>query len=194
MEQKRCGWVNKDPLYINYHDHEWGVPVHSEHKLFELLVLEGAQAGLSWYTVLQKRENYRQAFDGFDPQIVAAYDEAKVAELLGNPGIIRNRLKVRAAITNAQAFLKVQEEFGSFDAYIWRFIGGMPLCNSWRSLGEVPASTPESDAMSKDLKKRGFKFVGSTICYAYMQATGMVNDHTIECMLYEGAEAGERTL
>ncbi|MFD0678929.1 MULTISPECIES: DNA-3-methyladenine glycosylase I [unclassified Paenibacillus] len=189
MEQKRCGWVNEDPLYMSYHDHEWGVPVHDEHKLFELLVLEGAQAGLSWYTVLKKRESYRQAFDGFDPQIVAAYDEAKAAELLANPGIIRNRLKVQAAITNAQAFLRVQEEFGSFDAYIWRFIGGKPLCNGRRTLAEVPASTPESDAMSKDLKKRGFKFVGSTICYAYMQATGMVNDHTMECMAYEGVEA-----
>jgi DNA-3-methyladenine glycosylase I len=176
---------------MNYHDHEWGVPVHDEHKLFELLVLEGAQAGLSWYTVLKKRDHYRQAFDGFDPNQVAAYGEAKAAELLENPGIIRNRLKVQSAITNAQAFLKVQEEFGSFDAYIWRFVGGKPVINSWRHSGEVPARTAQSDVMSKDLKKRGFKFVGTTICYAFMQASGMVHDHTMDCMLYAGAEARE---
>jgi DNA-3-methyladenine glycosylase I len=184
MEQRRCGWVNDDPLYMDYHDKEWGVPVHADTKLFELLVLEGAQAGLSWYTVLKKRDNYRRAFDGFDPHKVAAYDEAKVAELLGDAGIIRNRLKVQAAITNAQVFMRVQQEFGSFDAYIWRFVGGEPIRNHWHSLREVPATTPQSDAMSKDLKKRGFKFVGSTICYAFMQASGMVNDHTTECMLY----------
>jgi DNA-3-methyladenine glycosylase I len=184
MEQKRCGWVNEDPLYIQYHDDEWGVPVHDDLKLFEMLILEGAQAGLSWYTVLKKRENYRHAFDRFDPSIVANYDNDKVEELLGNPGIIRNRLKVQATIANAKAFLKIQDEFGSFDAYIWKFVGGKPILNQWERLSEVPASTPQSDAMSKDLKKRGFKFVGSTICYAYMQATGMVNDHTKECKLH----------
>lgn len=184
MKQMRCRWVNEDPLYRDYHDYEWGVPVHDDRKLFELLILEGAQAGLSWYTVLKKRDPYREAFDGFDPQRVAAYDEAKVDELLANPGIIRNRLKVQAAVANAQSFLKVQEEFGSFDAYIWRFVGGQPIVNDWKHISDVPATTPQSDAMSKDLKKRGFKFVGSTICYAYMQAAGMVNDHTEECMLY----------
>lgn len=181
----RCAWVNDDPLYIDYHDHEWGVPVHDDRKLFEFIVLEGAQAGLSWYTVLKKRENYRQAFDGFDPRKVAEYGEAKVEELMNNPGIIRNRAKIQAAIANARCFLKVQEEFGSFDAYMWRFVGGKPIVNHWRSIREVPATTPESDAMSKDLKKRGFKFVGSTICYAHMQACGMVNDHTMDCAFYD---------
>lgn len=181
----RCAWVNDDPLYIDYHDHEWGVPVHDDRKLFEFIVLEGAQAGLSWYTVLKKRENYRQAFDGFDPRKVAEYGEAKVEELMNNSGIIRNRAKIQAAITNARCFLKVQEEFGSFDAYMWRFVGGKPIVNHWRSIREVPATTPESDAMSKDLKKRGFKFVGSTICYAHMQACGMVNDHTMDCAFYD---------
>jgi DNA-3-methyladenine glycosylase I len=181
MKPARCAWVNDDPLYIDYHDHEWGVPVHEDRKLFEMLILEGAQAGLSWYTVLKKREGYRQAFDGFDPDKVAAYDEAKTVELLDNAGIIRNRLKIRSAITNAQCFLQVSEEFGSFDAYIWQFVGGAPIRNRWRTMSEVPATTPQSDAMSKDLKKRGFKFVGSTICYAFMQATGMVNDHTLAC-------------
>lgn len=183
-EITRCGWVNEDPLYKDYHDYEWGVPVHDDRKLFEMLILEGAQAGLSWYTVLKKREHYRVAFDGFDPELVAQYDEAKVAELLSNEGIIRNRLKVRAAVTNAQAFLKVREQFGSFDAYIWQFVGGSPIQNHWSSLREVPASTPQSDAMSKDLRKRGFKFVGTTICYAFMQATGMVNDHIVDCIAY----------
>jgi DNA-3-methyladenine glycosylase I len=184
MQEIRCGWVNEDPLYIHYHDHEWGVPVHDEHKLFELLVLEGAQAGLSWYTVLKKRDNYRKAFDGFDPNKVAAYDEVKAAELLQNEGIIRNRLKVQAAITNAQAFLKVQQEFGSFDSYIWSFVGHQPIVSHWGTLSEVPATTSQSDAMSKDLKKRGFKFVGSTICYAFMQAAGMVNDHIASCIAH----------
>ncbi|WP_079909917.1 DNA-3-methyladenine glycosylase I [Paenibacillus sp. 32352] len=183
-EITRCGWVNEDPLYKDYHDHEWGVPVHDDRKLFEMLILEGAQAGLSWYTVLKKREHYRLAFDGFDPELVAQYDEAKMAELLSNEGIIRNRLKVQAAVTNAQAFLKVREQFGSFDAYIWQFVGGSPIRNQWSSLREVPASTPQSDAMSKDLRKRGFKFVGTTICYAFMQATGMVNDHIVDCIAY----------
>jgi DNA-3-methyladenine glycosylase I len=177
----RCAWVNDDPLYIDYHDREWGVPVHDDRKLFEFLVLEGMQAGLSWYTVLKKRENYRQAFDGFDPRKVAEYGEAKVEELMNNSGIIRNRAKIQAAISNARCFLKVQEEFGSFDAYMWRFVGGEPIVNRWQTIREVPATTPESDAMSKDLKKRGFKFVGSTICYAHMQACGMVNDHTLDC-------------
>lgn len=177
----RCAWVNDDPLYVDYHDQEWGVPVHDDRKLFEFIVLEGAQAGLSWYTVLKKRENYRQAFDGFNPRKVAEYDEAKVAELMNNPGIIRNRSKIEATITNAQCFLKVQEEFGSFDAYMWRYVGGKPIQNRWPSIREVPATSPESDAMSKDMKKRGFKFFGSTICYAHMQACGMVNDHTVDC-------------
>lgn len=184
---RRCGWVNEDPLYKDYHDKEWGVPVHEDRKLFEMLVLEGAQAGLSWYTVLKKRDNYRLAFDGFDPVKVARYSEEKIAELLANEGIIRNRLKVQAAVTNAQAFLKVRELFGSFDAYIWQFVGGSPIQNHWEKLSDVPASTAQSDAMSKDLKKRGFKFVGTTICYAFMQATGMVNDHIVDCKSYHQA-------
>ena len=185
----RCGWVNEDPLYIRYHDEEWGVPVHDDVKLFELLILEGAQAGLSWYTVLKKRERYREAFDGFDPVKVAAYDEDKIASLLADPGLIRNRLKIRSAVSNARAFLKVQREFGSFDAYIWRFVEGRPIVNRWTSLKQVPASTPQSDAMSKDLKKRGFSFVGTTICYAYMQAAGMVDDHTMDCWKRTGYQA-----
>ncbi|MBP1156670.1 MULTISPECIES: DNA-3-methyladenine glycosylase I [unclassified Paenibacillus] len=181
----RCGWVNEDPLYIRYHDQEWGVPVHDDRMLFEMLILEGAQAGLSWYTVLKKRDRYREAFDGFDPAIVAGYDEMKLDELLADPGLIRNRLKMRASVTNAKAFLEVQEEFGSFDRYIWGVVGGKTKRNAWLSLREVPASTPESDEMSKALKKRGFTFVGSTICYAFMQATGMVMDHTTDCFRYE---------
>jgi DNA-3-methyladenine glycosylase I len=178
----RCAWVPlNDPLYVEYHDLEWGVPVHDDEKLFEFLVLEGFQAGLSWRTILYKRENFRQAFDGFDPLKIAAYDEDKIAELLSNPGIVRNRLKVRATVTNARAFLQVKAEFGSFDAYIWQFTGGKTLKNAWTTLAELPARTAESDAMSKDLLKRGFRFVGSTICYAHMQATGMVNDHTVDC-------------
>ena len=180
----RCAWAGTDPLYVAYHDQEWGVPVHDDRTLFEFLILEGAQAGLSWSTILRKREHYRQAFDNFDPHKVARYDDNKVAELLGNPGIIRNRLKILSAVSNAQAFLAVQEEFGSFDAYIWRFVDGKPRQNAWRSLAEIPAKTAESDALSKDLKQRGFKFVGSTICYAHMQATGMVNDHTVDCFRY----------
>jgi DNA-3-methyladenine glycosylase I len=181
----RCGWVNEDPVYIRYHDEEWGVPVHDDRKLFEMLCLEGAQAGLSWYTILRKRENYRRAFDRFDPKTIAAYDERKVEELLQDEGIVRNRLKVLAFIANAQAFLRVTEEFGSFNAYIWSFAGGKPIVNDWPNLKEVPAITPESDRMSKDLKKRGFKFVGSTICYAFMQATGMVDDHVRTCFRHE---------
>jgi DNA-3-methyladenine glycosylase I len=170
---------------IEYHDQEWGVPVHDEMLLFEFLILEGAQAGLSWSTVLNKRQRYREVFDGFDPQKVASYGEAKIAELLGDPGIIRNRLKVRSAISNAQLFLKAQEEYGSFDSFIWQFVDGEAKINSWRQLSDIPATTPASDAMSRVLKKAGFRFVGSTICYAFMQATGMVNDHTTSCFRYK---------
>lgn len=177
----RCAWVSNDPLYLEYHDQEWGIPVHDDRLLFAKLILDGAQAGLSWLTILKKRDNYWQAFDNFEAEKIAAYDEAKVAELLNNPGIVRNQLKVRAAITNAQAFLKVQAEFDSFDTYIWQFVDGQTIQNQWQSLAELPAQTSESIAMSKDLKKRGFKFVGPTICYAYMQAVGMVNDHTVDC-------------
>jgi DNA-3-methyladenine glycosylase I len=180
----RCDWAGTDPLYVAYHDEEWGVPVHDDRTLFEFLVLEGAQAGLSWSTILRKRENYRQAFDNFDPATVARYDDRKVAKLLSNPGIVRNRLKINSAIQNARAFLEIQREFGSFDQYIWQFVGGRPKQNAWKALREIPARTPESDAMSKDLKGRGFSFVGSTICYAHMQATGMVNDHLIMCFRY----------
>ncbi len=184
--KKRCDWVPLDnPLYVTYHDEEWGVPVHDDRLLFEFLILEGAQAGLSWLTILRKRENYRRAFDHFDPQKVACYDEGKIEELMQNSGIIRNRRKIEAAVQNAKVFLEIQEEFGSFDRFIWKFVDGKPIINLWKSYKEIPASTPESDAMSKELKKRGFKFVGSTICYAHMQATGMVNDHTIDCFRYE---------
>jgi DNA-3-methyladenine glycosylase I len=180
--KNRCDWAGvTDPLYLRYHDEEWGWPEHDDRALFELLCLEAAQAGLSWITVLRKREAYRRAFDGFDPARVAAYDAAKIAKLLTDAGIIRNRAKIAAPIENARRFLRVQEEYGSFDAYVWRFVGGLPKQNAWRSLHEVPATTPDSDALSKDLKSRGFKFVGSTICYAFMQATGMVNDHIVSC-------------
>ena len=185
----RCGWAGTDPLYVAYHDEEWGVPVHDDHTLFEFLILEGAQAGLSWSTILNKRENYRRAFDNFDPAKVAAYDETKVAELLNDPGIVRNKLKVRSAVGNARAFLAIQEEFGSFDAYIWQFVGGQPKQNSRQTLAEVPAQTAESEAMSKDLRKRGFNFVGPTICYAFMQAVGMVNDHTTDCFRHQELRA-----
>jgi DNA-3-methyladenine glycosylase I len=181
---ERCSWAGSDPLYVAYHDEEWGVPVHDDHKLFEMLTLEGAQAGLSWITVLRKRENYRVAFDGFDPAIVAEYSEEKIAELLEDTGIVRNRLKIRGTVQNARAFLAVQQEFGSFDAYIWRFVEGKPSVNQWRTLRDIPASTPLSDTISKDLKQRGFTFVGSTILYAHMQATGMVNDHILSCFRY----------
>lgn len=180
----RCGWVSADPLYIQYHDEEWGVPAHDDRHLFEMLCLEGAQAGLSWITILRKRENYRAAFDNFDATKIAGYDEGKIAELLANPGIVRNRLKVNAFVKNARAFLEVQAAFGSFDAYLWRFVGGQPLQAQRASLRDVPAQTPEAEAMSKDLKKRGFTFVGPTICYAFMQACGMVNDHTVDCFRY----------
>jgi DNA-3-methyladenine glycosylase I len=183
----RCEWAASE-LSIPYHDLEWGTPVHDDHKLFEFLVLEGAQAGLSWETILRKRDNYRAAFDNFDPQLVAAYGDEKAAALLSDPGIVRNRLKIASAIRNAQAFLQVQAEFGSFDAYLWGFVDGKPVVNAWKNLGELPASTPLSDALSKDLKKRGFNFVGSTICYAFMQAVGLVNDHKVTCFRY--AEVG----
>lgn len=184
-KRMRCGWCSDDPLYCRYHDSEWGVPLRDDRALFELLILEGAQAGLSWITILRKRENYRAAFDNFDAARIARYNAGKIESLLQDPGIVRNRLKVEAAVTNAQKFLDVQDEFGSFDAFIWRFVDGRPRQNAWRSLAEIPASTPESDAMSKELKRRGFKFAGSTICYAFMQATGMVNDHTTDCFRHE---------
>lgn len=177
----RCAWVGDDPLMIEYHDGEWGVPVHDDRHFFEKIILDGAQAGLSWRTILHKRQNYRNAFDNFDPQKVAQYDKAKYEALLQNPGIVRNRLKVASAISNAQAFLAIQSEFGSFDRYIWQFVGGETIQNAWQTFEQVPATSPESDALSKDLKKRGFKFVGSTICYAFMQAAGLVNDHTVDC-------------
>ncbi len=185
MNKQRCAWPGQDPLYCAYHDQEWGVPLHDDRALFEFLILEGAQAGLSWITILRKREHYRAAFDNFDPARVARYDEDKIAALLQNPGIVRNRLKVAAAVNNAQRFLDLQEKFGSFDAFVWQFVGGKPRQNRWRGLAEIPASTPESDAMSKELKRRGFKFAGSTICYAHMQATGMVNDHTVDCFRHK---------
>ena len=180
VEKARCGWA-KSELMVRYHDEEWGVPVHDDRRLFEFLILEGAQAGLSWETILNKRENYRAAYDGFDPEVVAKYGAKKVRRLLANAGIVRNKLKVAASIANAKAFLKVQEEFVSFDKYIWRFVNGKPKINNWKNLKDLPAKTAESDAMSEDLRERGFKFVGSTICYAHMQATGMVNDHLVSC-------------
>lgn len=183
--KKRCAWAEGQfEEYITYHDEEWGVPVHDDRKHFEFLILEGAQAGLSWATVLKKREGYRTAFADFDPEIVAKYDEDKIQELLQFEGIIRNKLKVRGSVTNAQKFLEAQQEFGSFDAYIWSFVGGKTIVNSPKNMKEVPATSPESDALSKDLKKRGFKFVGSTIMYAHMQACGLVNDHTVDCFRY----------
>lgn len=181
----RCAWPTTDSLYIEYHDKEWGTPVHDDRLLFEFLILEGAQAGLSWITILKKRDNYRKAFDNFDPEKIAKYNSSKIEKLLLNEGIVRNRLKIEAAVTNAKAFLKTRKEFGSFNNYIWQFVGYKPITNSWKTIKEIPAQTTESDLMSKDLKKRGFKFVGSTICYAFMQAIGMVNDHTIECFRYK---------
>jgi len=189
MTGKRCQWAGseggKNDLMIEYHDLEWGVPVHDDRLLFEFLILEGAQAGLSWSTVLNKRQRYREVFDGFDPETVASYDEVKVAQLLDDPGIIRNRLKVRSAISNAQIFLEIQAQHGSFDEYIWQFVGGEPKINRFRKLAEIPATTTASDEMSRTLKKAGFRFIGSTICYAFMQATGMVNDHTVDCFRYQ---------
>ncbi len=184
--KKRCGWVNPDdPYYVEYHDNEWGVPVHDDRRLYEMLVLEGAQAGLNWRTILLKREGYRRAFAGFDPKKVASFDRKMVKKLLENPEIIRNRLKVESTITNAKALLSVQMEFGSFDAYIWSFVEGRPIRNKWRSLSQIPAATPEAKRMSADLIKRGFRFVGPTICYAFMQAVGMVNDHVVDCYRHD---------
>jgi DNA-3-methyladenine glycosylase I len=180
----RCAWCGAEPYYVSYHDTEWGVPLHDEHALFEFLILEGAQAGLSWSTILKKREGYRRAFDNFDAERIARYGEADVARLLADAGIVRNRLKVAAAIANARATLAIREEFGGLDAYFWRFVDGRPIQNAWTELSQVPASTPLSDSISRDLKQRGFKFVGSTIVYAHMQATGMVNDHTVDCFRY----------
>lgn len=182
----RCGWASGE-LMIRYHDEEWGVPLHDDRVLFEFLILEGAQAGLSWSTILNKRENYRRAFDGFDAKRIAGYDHKKIRALLQDPGIVRNRLKIHAAVENAKVFLRVQEEFGSFDKYIWQFVGGKPRVNRWKSLTQLPARTPESDAMSKDLKRRGFRFVGSTICYAFMQGVGMVNDHAVDCFRFSNS-------
>ena len=183
-QKSRCGWVGDDPLYRAYHDTEWGVPVRDDRVLFEFLILEGAQAGLSWITILKRREGYRRAFDGFDPEKVARYGERKKTALLQDTGIIRNRLKIEAAVTNARLFLELQEELGSFAAFQWQFVDGRPRRNSWKTTADIPALTPESEAMSKELKKRGFRFVGPTICYAHMQATGMVNDHLVNCFRY----------
>lgn len=181
---KRCNWVTADPLYIDYHDTEWGVPLHDDIKLFEMLLLEGAQAGLSWLTILKRRETYRIAYDAFDPFKMAQWDSDKVEQLLKDPGIIRNRLKVGSAIVNARIFLNIVDEFKSFDAFIWSFVDGNPIQNAWQATGQIPTTTSESDSMSKELKRRGFKFIGSTICYAFMQAVGMVNDHTTDCFRY----------
>ena len=183
---RRCGWAGTDPLYVQYHDEEWGVPQHGDRELFELLVLEGAQAGLSWLTILRKRAGYREAFDQFDAAAIARYDDARVAGLLSNEGIVRNRLKIRATVQNARSFLAVQEEFGSFDAYVWSFVGAAPRKNAWETLEQVPSRSPESEAMSRDMVKRGFRFVGPTICYAFMQAAGLVNDHLVGCFRYDG--------
>ena len=194
-EAMRCKWAaGGNKLYLDYHDHEWGVPQHDDRVLFEFLILEGAQAGLSWSTILNKREGYRKTFSGFDPAKVARYDKATIDKLLQDPAIVRNRLKVESAVINARAFLEVREEFGSFDAYIWRFTGGKPIQNSWKTMKQVPASTKISDAMSKELKIRGFKFVGSTIMYAHMQATGMVNDHTVNCFRWKQLQGRGTTI
>lgn len=185
LNNNRCAWSTKDPLYIEYHDKEWGTPLHDDRMLFEFLILDGMQAGLSWFTILKKRENFRKAFDNFDAEKIARYRQGKINKLMNDAGIIRNQLKIDAAVDNAKAYLKVQKEFGSFDKYIWQFTGGKTIQNSWASIKKVPASTKESDAMSKDLKQRGFKFAGSTICYAFMQAAGMVNDHTVDCFRHK---------
>ncbi|MHA1957681.1 MAG: DNA-3-methyladenine glycosylase I [Candidatus Thorarchaeota archaeon] len=185
VEKKRCDWVPLDnPLYVKYHDEEWGVPVHDDRMLFEFLLLEGFQAGLSWITILRKRENYRRAFDNFDAKKIEKYDEKRIEKLMQNSGIVRNRRKIESAVTNAKAFLEVQKEFESFNNYLWGFVDGKPIVNKWKSMKEIPANTELSDKISKDLKRRGFKFVGSTIVYAHMQATGMVNDHTVDCFRY----------
>jgi DNA-3-methyladenine glycosylase I len=190
--KKRCKWAGSDPLYVKYHDREWGVPVHDDRLLFEFLILEGAQAGLSWITILRKRPNYRRAFDRFDPKKIARYTPAKIRRLLADPGIVRNRLKVESAVTNARAFLQVVRTFGSFDRYLWSFVGGQPIRHAWKSMKQLPARTAASDALSKDLKKRGFRFVGSTICYAFMQAVGMVNDHEVGCFRYRQVDRRRR--
>ena len=182
---KRCSWCTDDPAYLSYHDNEWGIPVHDDVRLFEMLMLEGNQAGLSWLTILKKRENYRKAFDGFRPEVVARYHPAKIDQLLANPGIIRNRAKIEAAIQNARAVLKIQEEYGSLDSLLWGFVEGKPIQNAWKGSQEIPSETKESDLMSRELRKRGLKFVGSKICYAFMQAVGMVNDHEVSCFCYE---------
>lgn len=186
MKKKRCAWVTDDQLYLKYHDDEWGVPVYDDRRLFEMISLEGAQAGLSWITILKRRENYQKAFDNFDPHVVRTYSEEKIDKLLQNEGIIRNKLKVHSVVTNAEAFIKIQTEFGSFNKYLWQFVGGKPILNDWHTQEEVPVSTKESELLSKDLRKRGFKFVGPVICYAFMGAVGMVNDHTRDCYLYCG--------
>jgi DNA-3-methyladenine glycosylase I len=190
VELVRCAWARPNPAYLRYHDEEWGVPLHDDRRLFELLVLEGAQAGLSWETILRKRPAYRKAFDRFDPRKVAAYGRPKIRALLEDAGIVRNRLKIESAVGNARAYLDVQREFGSFDAYAWRFVGGRPRINVWRAMGDLPSRTAESDALSADLKRRGFRFLGSTICYAFMQATGMVNDHVTRCFRYKELGGG----
>jgi DNA-3-methyladenine glycosylase I len=182
---KRCDWLTTDPLYLAYHDQEWGVPVHDDHHLFEMLILEGAQAGLSWLTILKRRENYRAAYAGFDPKVMASWSDDRLSELFQDQGIIRNRLKIAAARTNARAFLHVVDEFGSFDRFIWSFVEGRPIRNRWLELRQMPASSPQSDRMSLELKRFGFKFVGSTICYAYMQAVGLINDHLVDCFRYQ---------
>lgn len=186
--KNRCEWCGKDPLYIAYHDDEWGQPVHDDRRLFEFIVLEGAQAGLSWLTILKKRENYRKAFDNFDVEIIAKYGQRDIARLLNDPGIVRNRLKIEAAIRNARGVLAIRKEFGTLDAFLWRYVGGAPVKNVWKHMTDIPVTTKESDQMSKDLKKRGFNFVGSTICYSLMQAVGMVNDHTSRCFRYRGVK------
>jgi DNA-3-methyladenine glycosylase I len=191
--KNRCEWCGNDPLYVKYHDSEWGIPVHDDRRLFEFLILESAQAGLSWLTILKKRENYRKALHGFDPQKIATYSATDVQRLLADRGIIRNRLKIESTIRNARGVLKIMDEFGSFDAFIWRYVDYQPKQNAWRSLAELPASTEKSDTISKDLKKRGFNFVGSTICYAFMQAVGMVNDHVVECFRFDEVKKAARS-
>ncbi len=190
---ERCPWCGDDPLYVAYHDNEWGVPCHDDRRLFEFLILEGAQAGLAWITILRKREAYRRAFDDFDPTLIARYGDADVARLLADPGIVRNRLKIAATIANARAFLALQSQFGSFDAYLWHFVDGKPMRNAWRTMSEIPAQTAISAAMSRELKAHGFKFVGATICYALMQAIGMVDDHLVSCHRHGGHRRGRKT-
>ncbi len=194
MSKSRCAWCGTDPLYVQYHDTEWGVPLYDDRRLFEFVILDGAQAGLSWLTILRKREDYRRAFDGFDAEKMARYGEGKIRRLLADPGIVRNRLKITSAVDNARAYLRLLKEEGSFSDYLWSFVGGQPRQNRWRTLSEIPAKTPESEAMSKDLVQRGFRFVGPTICYAFMQAAGMVNDHVVDCFRYQECRALARTI